>query len=168
MFICFSSRKVTKTDRTVLVSERVEMPALDEMDAKIIEMLEEDGRRAFNEIARKLKVNEATIRKRVLALQREGVIKQFTIKVDSRKLGLNTMAIVGVDADPTRLLEVAQKLCDFKEIRCVATSSGDHMIMLEIWTQNGKELTKVISEKIAALEGVRKVCPALLLEKLKD
>lgn len=144
------------------------MSQLDEKDAKIIEMLEEDGRQSFMDMAKTLNVSEATVRKRVIALQRGGVIKKFTIKVDNVSLGLNTIAIVGVDVDPTKMLDVAQKLCGLKEAKCVATASGDHMIMLEIWTQNGRELTKLISEKIETLEGVRRICPALILEKLKD
>jgi Lrp/AsnC family transcriptional regulator for asnA, asnC and gidA len=144
------------------------MITLDDVDMKILEMLEKDARRSFIEIAKKLGVSEATIRKRVLKMQKNGVIKKFTIKVDPEKLGMGTVAIVGIETDPTKLLETAQKLCDFKEIKCVATSTGDHMIMTEIWTKNGRELTKLISEKIGALEGVKRICPAILLEKLKD
>lgn len=84
------------------------------------------------------------------------------------KLGLNTVAIVGVDVDPTRMLDVVQRLCYLKEANCVATSSGDHMIMLEIWARDGRELAKLISEKIETVEGVKRICPALILEKLKD
>lgn len=96
------------------------------------------------------------------------MIKKFTIQVDPAKLGINTVAIVGVDVDPTKLLEAAQKLRNFKEIRYVATSTGDHMIMTEIWTKDGKELTRIISEKIGSIEGVRKICPAIILEKMKE
>jgi len=120
------------------------------------------------DIAKTLKVSEATVRKRVIVLQRAGVIKKFTIKVDNVSLGLNTIAIVGVDVDPTKMLGVAQKLCGLKEAKCVATASGDHMIMLEVWTRDGRELTKLIFEKIETLEGVKRICPALILEKLKD
>jgi len=144
------------------------MLSLDETDIKIIKMLEEDGRRPFTEMAEKLKVSESTVRKRVSALRRKGVIKKFTVKVDPSKMGVKTIAFVGVDVDPTKLLEVAQKLCDFKEIKWVATSTGDHMIMTEIWTKDGRELTKLISEKIGVIEGVKKICPAIILEKLKD
>jgi Lrp/AsnC family transcriptional regulator for asnA, asnC and gidA len=144
------------------------MSSLDEIDTRILELLEEDARRSFTEMAEKLKVSESSIRKRVSALQKEGVIKKFTIKVDHAKLGLNTVAIVGIDVDSDKMLEIAQELCDFKEVKCVATSSGDHMIMLEVWAKNGKELNKLITEKIGKIDGVRQICPALILEKLKD
>ncbi len=141
---------------------------LDEIDTRILKLLEENARRPFTEMAEKLKVSESSIRKRVSALQKEGVIKKFTIKVDHAKLGLNTVAIVGIDVDSDKMLEIAQKLCDFKDVKCVATSSGDHMIMLEVWAKNGKELNKLIAEEIGRIEGVRQICPALILEKLKD
>lgn len=141
---------------------------LDEIDTRILELLEEDSRRSFTGMAEKLKVSESSIRKRVSALQKEGVIRKFTIKVDHAKLGLNTVAIVGIDVDSDKMLEIAQELCDFKDVKCVATSSGDHMIMLEVWAKNGKELNNLISEKIGKINGVRQICPALILEKLKD
>lgn len=140
---------------------------IDELDLKILKLLEEDGRLTFMDIAKKLRLSESTIRKRVQALKENGVIKRFTVEIDPAKIGLNTVAIVGIDVDPPKLLEVSQKLCEFKEIRCVATSTGDHMIMTEIWTKDGRELTRLISEKIGPIEGVKKICPAIILEKLK-
>ncbi|MGQ9550982.1 MAG: winged helix-turn-helix transcriptional regulator [Candidatus Bathycorpusculaceae bacterium] len=144
------------------------MSTLDKIDEKIIEMLRENGRKSFTAMAKKLNLNEATVRKRVSNLQKNGVIKRFTIEVDPSKVGMKTVAIVGIHVDPTRLLEAAQSLCEFKETKCVATSTGDHMIMTEIWARNGKELTEIISEKIGAIEGVERICPAIILEKLKD
>jgi Lrp/AsnC family transcriptional regulator for asnA, asnC and gidA len=141
---------------------------LDDIDARIIEILEEDGRSSFTDIAEELKVSESAIRKRVSTLLSTGVIKRFTVKLDHAKLGFNTAAIVGIDVESDKMLEIAQRLCDLREVKCVATSSGEHMIMLEVWVKNGKELNRLISERIGKIEGVKKVCPALILEKLKD
>ena len=140
---------------------------VDQLDLKILELLQTDGSLSFTEIARKLRLNESTIRKRVMSLQREGVIQKFTAVVDPSMIGLNTVAIVGVDVDPSRLLDAAQEMCEIREARYVATSTGDHMIMIEIWTRDGKELSRIISEKIGTIEGVRKICPSIILEKLK-
>ena len=140
---------------------------VDETNLKILRMLQEDGRIPFTEIAEKLKLSESTVRKRVQALQNKEVIKKFTVEIDPSRIGIRTVAIVGVDVDSTALLEAAQKLCEIKEVRSVATSTGDHMIMTEIWTKDGRELRKLISEKIGKIDGVKKICPAIILEKLK-
>lgn len=141
---------------------------LDKTNLAILKFLQEDASMPFTEIARRLKISESTVRKRVEKLKSEGVVKRFTVTIEPSKIGLNSVAIVGVDVDPSKLLEVAQKLCEIPETRYVATSTGDHMIMTEIWTKDGRELTKIISEKIGTIEGVKKICPAIVLEKLKS
>ncbi|MEM1539476.1 MAG: Lrp/AsnC family transcriptional regulator [Candidatus Bathyarchaeia archaeon] len=140
---------------------------VDKTDLAILNFLQEDASMPFTEIARRLKISESTVRKRVEKLRKEGVIKRFTIIIEPSKIGLNTVAIIGVDVDPSKLLEVSQRLCEIPETKYVATSTGDHMIMTEIWTKDGKELTKIISEKIGTIEGVKKICPAIVLERLK-
>jgi len=122
----------------------------------------------FTEIARRLKLSESTVRKRVEKLVQEGVIKKFTIIVEPSKIGLNATAIVGIDVEPPKLLEISQKLCELSEVKYVATSTGDHMIMIEIWARDTKELAKIISEKIGVINGIKKICPAIILEKLKE
>ena len=141
---------------------------VDELDLKILAMLKEDGRRPFTEMAKKLGLNVSTIRKRVLALQTQGVIKKFTVEIEPLKIGIKTISIVGFDVEPTRLLDVSERLCELEEIHSVATSAGDHMIMTEIWTRDGRALTKLISERIGKIEGINKICPAIILEKLKS
>jgi len=140
---------------------------IDKLDMKILQLLEKDASLPYTEIARRLKLNESTVRKRVTALKQKGVIRKFTVVIEPSKIGLNTVAIIGVDVDPPKLLEVSQKLCEIPETRYVATSTGDHMIMTEIWTEDGKELSKIISEKIGTIDGVKKICPSIILEKLK-
>lgn len=140
---------------------------MDDRDRQIIDILIKDSRTPFTEIAKKLNVSESTVRKRIRALEDKEVIKKYSILVDPAKIGYNTVAIVGLDVEPQRFLSVASKLTEFDEVRYVATSTGDHMIMFEIWTRDGKELTKVISEKIGKIKGVHRICPSIILEKLK-
>ncbi|MGQ9719619.1 MAG: Lrp/AsnC family transcriptional regulator [Nitrososphaerales archaeon] len=140
---------------------------IDELDLKIIELLQIDGNLSFTEIARRLRLNESTIRKRILALKKKGVIKRITVIIDPYRIGLSTVAIVGIDVEPSMLLKVAQRLCEIQEVKYVAMSAGDHMIMTKIWARDGRELSKIISEKIGAIEGVKRICPSILIEELK-
>jgi len=140
---------------------------VDELDLKILRLLEDDGSLSYNGLARKLRLHESTIRKRILSMKNRGVIKKFSVVLDPAKIGFNTVAIVGVDAAPDKLLEVAQELVKMPETRYVATSTGDHMIMTEIWAKDGEEISHVLSKRIGIIEGVKKVCPAIILEKMK-
>lgn len=140
---------------------------VDQTDLKILGLLQADGSLTFTEIARRLGLNESTVRKRVMALREGGVIRKFTLIIDPAKIGFNTVAIVGIDVEPSKLLEAAQRLCEIDEVKWVATSTGDHMIMTEIWARDGRELSKIISGSIGKIEGIKKICPSIILEKLK-
>ncbi|ACJ17000.1 transcription regulator [Thermococcus onnurineus NA1] len=140
---------------------------LDERDRIIIDMLTRDARTPFTEIAKVLGISETAVRKRVKALEEAGVIRQYTIVVDPSKLGYNLVSLTGVDTLPEKIFEVANKLKEFEFVRNVYLTSGDHMIMAEIWAKDGEDLSDIISNKIGKLNGVTKVCPAIILEKLK-
>ncbi|USG98987.1 Lrp/AsnC family transcriptional regulator [Thermococcus argininiproducens] len=140
---------------------------LDERDKVIIEMLTKDARMPFTEIAKTLGISETAVRKRVRALEEKGVIRQYTIKVDPQKLGYNLISLTGVDTKPEKLFEVAEKLKAFEFVRELYLSSGDHMIMAEIWARDGEDLADIMSNKIGKIDGVIKVCPSIILERLK-
>ncbi len=143
------------------------MKSVDEKDIRIIQMLREDARMSYTNMAKKLNITEAAVRKRVKNLESKGVIKKYTVEVDSSKLGYNIVSLTGVDTDPEKFLEVAKRLKDEDFARSVYITTGDHMIMTEIWAKDGDELTHIISEKIGKLPGVKKICPAIILEKIK-
>jgi Lrp/AsnC family transcriptional regulator for asnA, asnC and gidA len=82
-------------------------------------------------------------------------------------MGYNVVAQTGFDTNPEDFLSVAQELCKFEEVKKVFTSTGDHMIMTEIWAKDGKELSEIIFNKIGKIKGIKKVCPAIILEQLK-
>ncbi len=141
--------------------------ALDRKDLKIVEMLLEDSRTPFTRIAKELDVTEAAIRKRIKTLEEMGVILKYTIEVDSGKLGYSIVSLTGIDAEADKVIEIAEKLKDFDFTKRVFITAGDHMIMAEIWAKDKDELVKILSEEIGALEGVKGVYPAIVLEKVK-
>jgi Lrp/AsnC family transcriptional regulator for asnA, asnC and gidA len=140
---------------------------VDEVDFRIISILMEEGDISFSELARRLNLSESTIRKRIEKLKKGNVINKFTVIVDPYKLGFNSVAIVGVDVEPQQLLKVAKKLCELPEAKNVFISTGDHMIMVEIWARDGNDLSRILSEGIGGIEGVKRVCPSIILERLK-
>ncbi|NJF24504.1 HTH-type transcriptional regulator LrpA [Thermococcus sp. Bubb.Bath] len=140
---------------------------LDERDKVIIDMLTKDARTPFTEIAKVLGISETAVRKRVKALEEAGVIKQYTVVIDPSRLGYNLVSLTGVDTLPEKIFEVAEKLKEFEFVRNLYLTSGDHMIMTEIWAKNGEDLSDIISNKIGKIPGVTKVCPAIILERLK-
>ncbi|RLF30774.1 MAG: transcriptional regulator [Thermoplasmata archaeon] len=141
---------------------------MDQKDKRIIEILQKNARIPNTEIAKMLGISESTVRKRINDLESKGVIKKYTAIVDPSKIGYNTVTILGVDVDPTKFLDVAKELAKLPETKYVATSTGDHMIMAEIWTKDGQTLAELVSNRIGKIEGVKRICPAIILEKIKE
>jgi len=140
---------------------------IDEKDLKIIDILRENARTPVTKIASRLGVSESTIRKRIRALEKNGVISQYTVIVDPAKLGYKSVSIVGINVESPHLLNVAMRMTEFPEVKFVATSTGDHVIITEIWLNDSKELGRFITEKIEKQEGVKRVSPTIILENWK-
>ncbi len=126
-----------------------------------------DGRKPYTEIAKELRTSESSIRKRVRKMEGEGIIRGYRVEVEAPKIGYNVVALTGFDTNPEDFLTVANKLCEFDEVKKVWTSTGDHMIMTEIWAKDGRELSEILFNKVGKIEGIKKVCPAIILEQLK-
>ena len=82
---------------------------LDETNKGILDILTENARTPFLEIAKKLRISESTVRKRVSNLEKSGIIKKYSALLEPSKLGYSN-AIVGIDVEPEKFLEVAKKL----------------------------------------------------------
>ena len=132
----------------------------------IIKLLEENSRMSFVEIAERLGVSETAVRKKIKALEKEGIIRNFSIDIDYKKLGYSVCALTGLDTTPEKFIFVLEEVKKMKEAKKVYTSTGDHMIMIESILKDSSELTKFV-EKLERMEGVTKVCPAILMERVK-
>ena len=141
------------------------MVKIDEKDEEILKLLIKNSRMPFTEIADEVGVSESTIRNRINDLEEKGVIEKYTIDVDPSKIGYETVTILGMDVDPEYFLNAVEELNKLDEVKWVAQSTGDHMIMAEIWTENGSSLARLMSKKIGKIEGVKRLCPAILLNK---
>ena len=141
---------------------------MDETDTKILEILVKNARTSFLDMAKKLHISESTVRNRVNSLEKNGTIKKYSAIVEPSKLGYGSVALVGIDCKPENFLSVAKRLTEFDNIKFVATSSGDHMIMIEIWMNDGHRLRNFIRENIEEMDGVMRTCPAIITERLKE
>ena len=139
---------------------------VDEKDLEILKLLSENARRTLTDIAKAIGVSDVAVKKRLTKLEREGVIKKYTVVVDPKKLGYTGVALVGVDVEPERVLSVAEELARRDYTSAVYVTTGDHMVMVEVWARDSMELKKFLDD-IERVEGVKRVCPAIVLERLK-
>ena len=102
---------------------------MDELDSRIIGLVQMDGRASNAKIARELGVSEGTIRRRVGRLIQEGVIR-FTAVPNIEKMGYGTTALVGVQTRPGKADDVAEALARLEEVHYAAVTTGAFDVFL--------------------------------------
>jgi Lrp/AsnC family transcriptional regulator for asnA, asnC and gidA len=134
-------------------------------DEDLIKELEKNSRTPFTKLAKKFKVSETAIRKRIKRLLKNGTIK-FSLDINYKKLGYYYTAIIGIDTLPEHLVKVIEMLKDDKEVKELYSSSGDHMLLAKVVFKTSDELNRFV-KKLEKNKMITKVCPAIIVERLK-
>jgi Lrp/AsnC family transcriptional regulator for asnA, asnC and gidA len=140
---------------------------LDPLDRQIISILQQDGRASNVEIARRLGVSEATVRKRLDRLLAERVVR-VTAVPDAAKIGLSTVTFINLDVDLSRLDQIADDLSQLPEVRALYYTSGESDLIIEAWFPSGDELLHFLTRQAASIPGVRRAATSHVLRTLKD
>ena len=128
--------------------------SLDEIDRQIIDALQRDGRVPFAQIAEQLSVSPGMIRLRYNRLVEQGVLKVVAI-TNPLRMGFKTMAIIGIRADGSKLLHVAEKISRLEEVIYLVISSGRFDLFAEVVCRDHEDLLRFITEKLSTIDGVR-------------
>jgi Lrp/AsnC family transcriptional regulator for asnA, asnC and gidA len=140
---------------------------LDETDLNIIEALQKDGRVAFAQIAEQLGVSPGMIRQRYNRLVEQGFLKVVAI-TNPLRMGYKTMAMIGIRADGSKLLDVAEKISKLDEVIYMVISSGRFDIFAEVICRDHEELLRFITEKLSTIDGVRESESFMHLKIMKE
>jgi Lrp/AsnC family transcriptional regulator for asnA, asnC and gidA len=103
--------------------------SLDALDWQILKALQENSKQTYSEVGRQLGVAHSTIYDRIRKLEKNGVIKKWTIDIDLEKIGINHItARMTVYTDPKESDNVARKLSEAKEVLEVSISLSEEML----------------------------------------
>lgn len=128
---------------------------MDDIDKKILNVLQNNDKISYHKIANKLNMAASTVHNRVKKMINDGIIRSFSAIIDLEKIGYKTIAWIGLKVNALKMKKVAEKLALYDEIQIVATSMGDHDIVVQIIAENEKELWRFINKKIKTIEGVK-------------
>ncbi|NVM35391.1 MAG: Lrp/AsnC family transcriptional regulator [Candidatus Lokiarchaeota archaeon] len=139
------------------------MKNLDEKDKKIIEMLLENSRRPYHEIADAVELSESTVRKRVIKLQEGGIIEKFTIKIcreDERCIYAFLTLVPKNESEVKELLRETLVLPQCEEVFKLAGRCG---ILVKVNVSDTNELDALLEMFRARtdIESVERVCVVL-------
>jgi Lrp/AsnC family transcriptional regulator, regulator for asnA, asnC and gidA len=139
---------------------------LDELDRKIVRLLNRNGRASNTEIARDLDVSEATVRKRMARLIDEELIMVTAVPTPAG-IGSTTAVLIGVSVRLDRLEAISERLVKHPAVRYVAHSTGRYDLMLEAFFPDVERLASFISNDLGSDPGVTQVETSLILKVAK-
>ncbi len=128
---------------------------MDELDRKIIQILQDNGRASNARIARDVGVSEGTVRRRLQSLLQDGIIKVVALP-DPEVLGYNTEALVGIQVDPDKIDEVAKQLSALKESSWVSVTTGSFDIFSWVTLPSSEDLGNFLKSEVGTISGVRR------------
>lgn len=123
------------------------------LDRSIIEQLQEDGRKAFTQIATELGISEAAVRQRTNRLIKRGVL-QIVGVADPLKLGYDQMALIGVRCQGDMMLEAADAISELPEVIYVVATAGAYDLLVEAVCVDSEALLEFLATRLRKVPGV--------------
>lgn len=136
----------------------------DEIDEKIIHILQDDSRRAFVDIANEIGLSESAVRRRVKNLVDRAIIKRFTIELGaSDKTSAITLISVASTADTSA---VSNRLMELTGVKVVYEITGQYDIAAIIAAPAIVDINRCIDD-IRKIEGVSDTDTVIILKTMR-
>ncbi|MGV1047919.1 MAG: Lrp/AsnC family transcriptional regulator [Solirubrobacterales bacterium] len=123
-----------------------ERPPIDDIDERILALLSEDARRTISDIAERVNLSPAPVKRRIERLEHSGVIAGYTVMLDHRTLGSSIEAFTelrfAAAADLDHIVATAKAIPEVVEL---FTTAGDPDALARIRVGNVGELREVIN-----------------------
>ena len=143
------------------------MVALDQTEKKIVQLLQRDGRMSFVDMAASIGVTEGTVRRKYYRLVNEGLLHIVGI-AEPLKMGLNSLAIIGLSVEPGKLEDVAREVSALGEVKYVAVTTGSSDIIMQAYFRNNDDLSFFLINRLTKIDGVTEVNTSLILGVYKQ
>ena len=142
------------------------MTHIDDLDARIITMLRQDGRRPNVDIARRLGVGEATVRKRIERLVRERVI-QIGAWADPLKVGYQNYVNIELQVKLREIEGIARSLAKLPEIFFLGICTGRSDIFATACFRSNEHFHEFMTKRLARIAGIERASTSSITMILK-
>src|SRR5215831_9774172 len=133
---------IAKTDNGVRTSQQI-----DDINLKILDILNRDSSTPFVDIAKRIGVSDATIHIRVRRMMAAGIINKFTISVDNDLLGYDHLAFMGINISPGSADQIAYDLLKIEEVLEMHEMHGKFDLLLKIRAKDLNQMREIVANK---------------------
>ncbi len=132
-------------------------------DARLIELLRANAREPTASLARKLGLARSTVQERIARLERDGVIKGYTVRV-ADDAAPTLRAVVMISTDPKQADRVSVELKKMPEVRSLAAVSGSYDLIAMIETDTPGRIDALL-DRIGRAPGVARTVSSIILSE---
>jgi len=141
---------------------------LDEIDVRLLEMLQEHGRTSQHDLAQSVGLSSPAVGERLRKLEERGIIRQFTVLVDPRRVGRDVTAFIFVGINgSTYYPEFRQRVMEHPEVLECHSVTGQGSHLLKIRTDSTSTLEELLAE-IQSWSGVQWTTTSIVLSTIKE
>lgn len=135
---------------------------LSDRDNQLIRLLQINSRESVSSLARKLGVSRTAVQERINRLVRDGVIENFTVRLNAQWLEGQITAMVSLTVDPKLVLQVIAALEQMPEISALWTVSGRSDLLAMARAPTTADVDRVLDE-VGSLRGVTRTESSIIL-----
>lgn len=140
---------------------------LDDIDLKIIDLLQEDSRLSYNKIAGKLGISVGTAYNRIKSLEQRGVLMGYTVMVDAAKISYNLTALILIQAEGKHLVEAENEIAKMNNIVTVYDITGDFDIAVIARFKDRDSLNHFI-KRLLGIPYIKRTVTNVVLNVVKE
>jgi Lrp/AsnC family transcriptional regulator, leucine-responsive regulatory protein len=142
---------------------------LDDIDLRILQLLQRDARMANAAIARDVELAPSAVFQRIRKLENEGVIQGYNARLDPGSLDQGLLAFITVQTgEGARARETADLLASVPEVLEVHRVVGDDCFLMKVRVRDTHALGALLDEKIQTLPPVASTRTTIVLSTAKD
>jgi len=143
---------------------------MDELDKKILMVLQEDARLSYTKIAKRVGTSTATVSERVRKLQESDIIKGYSVVLNSSKIGITTLIAIIRVKPSFSAAEIGETVAELKETCCVHNITGDFdlIVSFKCFSLTEREEYASIIDKINRIDGIERVNTYMVLNTIKE
>jgi len=139
---------------------------LDQVDCRMIRLLQKDGRISNTEIAKNIGISEATVRTRLNLLIKEEFIQIVAVS-NPMKLGFDIVGNIRIHVEIKKMDKIISELKKLKPLWFIVQTTGGAGIDTEFVVKSLDELNDLLFEKINKIEGIIRAETTLFLKYIK-
>lgn len=144
---------------------------LDRVDRQILEELQGDGRISVAELARRVHLSTTPCQERMRRLERDGFIKDYVARLDTRRLGFDLVAFIEVSLDRTNpdfFARFRLAIRDMDEVIECHMVAGNFDYLLKVRAVSMSAYRRFLVEKLTSIAGLQQTHTYFALEEVKS